>query len=195
MKTIIFSGSPRTDGHTAQMIKLFVDHLGGDVECINAYKDPVSPCIDCRYCWHKKGCSIQDGMQAIYKKIDRADTIVFAFPIYFNGVPGPLKMMIDRLQVYWAGTLRKDKPKELTKNGAMLLVGGAPNFKDQFTGAQHTINRVFKDLNAKNLGAAKLSNSDKDSLKTRKEVKEQIMELAKQIKGIKQNKTDHLTRL
>ena len=56
MKTLVINGSARVKGHTSQMIKLFLDTLGGEYEIIDAYRvENIAPCKDCRYCWHKKG--------------------------------------------------------------------------------------------------------------------------------------------
>ena len=53
--------------------------------------------VDCRYCWHKKGCSIKDGMRDIYQKIEEADNIVLASPMYFHSITGGIKgPLIDR---------------------------------------------------------------------------------------------------
>ncbi|MFW6312128.1 MAG: flavodoxin family protein, partial [Nanoarchaeota archaeon] len=99
------------------MLDFFIEELSGDIEVINAYEENISPCIDCRYCWKNRGCSIKDNMQDIYNKIDEADNIIIASPVYFHTVPGPLKIIIDRCQVYWAGVLRGDKLEVGSKKG------------------------------------------------------------------------------
>lgn len=179
MKTLIFTGSPRKKGHTKEMVDLLIENLEGEVEVIDAYTNKVSPCIDCRYCWHKKGCSIKDGMQEIYAKIEATDNIIFASPVYFHSVTGPLKTMIDRLQIYWAAHVRKDKPEGFLRNGAMLLVGGAPDFENQFLGSEIVLNSLFDDLNTDVLGTITLANSDVDSITTRPNVADDIIALAK----------------
>lgn len=180
MKTLIFFGAARPKGHTKQMVDVLVDNLDGEVEIIDAYRTPVAPCKDCRYCWHKKGCSIKDEMQEIYNKIEEADNIVFASPIYFHSITGPLKTMVDRLQVYWASHVRNDKPEEMLRKGGMILVGGAPPFENQFLGGEIVLKNVFNDLNTENLGIVTLDNSDVDSIETKPEIVNQIIDLAKQ---------------
>jgi len=113
MKTLVITGAARQKGHTNQMVKLFLDTLGGDYDIIDAYRvENVAPCKDCRYCWHKKGCSIKDGMQEIYDKLEAADNIVLASPMYFHSITGKMKALIDRFQVYWAGHVRNDMPEK-----------------------------------------------------------------------------------
>ncbi|MFW5891463.1 MAG: flavodoxin family protein [bacterium] len=82
IKTLIFFGSARKKGNTRSMLDFFIEELSGDIEVINAYEENISPCIDCRYCWKNRGCSIKDNMQDIYNKIDEADNIIIASPVY-----------------------------------------------------------------------------------------------------------------
>ncbi|WP_411679357.1 flavodoxin family protein [Clostridium thailandense] len=181
MKTLIFFGSARKEGNTKEMVNIFIDELQGDVEVIDAYRSTISPCIDCRYCWHKRGCSIKDDMQSIYKKIDEADNIVFASPMYFYNVPSPLKIIIDRLQVYWAGVLRKDRPELGAKKGAILMCGGARPFKNQFIAGEIVLKAVLKDLSAECLGIVTSSYTDKFPVSQNEDIKNLIRDLAKKI--------------
>lgn len=182
MKTLVFFGSARLKGHTKAMVDMFIDQLEGEVEVIDAYRlNEVAPCKDCRYCWHKKGCSIKDGMQDIYEKIEEADNIVLASPMYFHSITGKLKSVIDRLQVYWAGHIRKDMPENFTKKGAILMVGGAPEFENQFLGGELVFKNLLNDLSAECLGQVTLSNSDVDSLESKPEIAKEIVALAQKM--------------
>lgn len=182
MKTLIFFGAARKNGHTKKMVDLFAANLEGDVEIIDCYREKnISPCLDCRYCWKTKGCSVKDDMQEIYNKIETADNIVLASPMYFHSVTGPIKSVIDRLQVYWAGHVRKDMPEKFTRKGAILMVGGAPSFPKQFDGGSIVFNSLLNDLSAENLGTVTLPNSDVDSLETRPDVAQAVVDLAKKM--------------
>ncbi len=182
MKTIIFYGAARKNGHTKQMVDLFCEHLEGEVEIIDCYREKnISPCLDCRYCWKVRGCAVKDDMQEYYKKIDAADNIVMASPMYFHCIPGPMKCIIDRLQVYWAAFLRKDHAEKPTKKGAVLMVGGAPDFKNQFEAGRMVLEGVLGDLEAVCLGNVCLPNSDHDSLQTRPDIAKEIIELAQKM--------------
>ena len=114
MKTLVLFGAARENGQTKALLNAFLEGLEGEVEIIDAYRmKDVAPCKDCRFCWYKKGCSIKDGMQEIYKKYEEADNIVVATPMYFHSVTGELKVLIDRFQLYWAGHVRKDSLNRL----------------------------------------------------------------------------------
>lgn len=181
MKTLVFFGSPRKNGATKAMLDTLLETLGkraGDVEIIDCYKTDVKPCIDCRFCWQHRGCSIKDGMQDIYRKIDAADNIIIAAPVYYHSVPGKMKILIDRLQMYWAGIPRGDKPKTNSKKGAGLLTGGAPSFPNQFLGTEIVLKGVFTALSTDNLGIVTFPNTDKMKLSENEDIKALIKNLA-----------------
>lgn len=184
MKTLIINGAARKDGHTSQMVKLFADTLGGDCTILDAYRmEHISPCKDCRYCWRHKGCIIQDGMQDIYHQLEQANHLVLASPIYFHSVSGMMKILIDRFQVYWAGRVRHDRPEHPVRKGAILMVGGAPSFPDQFLGGELVLKNLLRDLSTECLGEVCLPNSDHDSLETRPDIALQVRQLAEKMKA------------
>lgn len=181
MKTLVIMGAARKNGHTSRMVDLFLENLEGEKEVIDAYRTEVKPCMDCRSCWKNRACVINDGMQDIYKKVEEADNIVLASPMYFHSVTGRMKTLIDRFQVYWAGHVRNDMPDGMLRKGAILLVGGAPSFENQFLGGEIILKNLLKDLSAECLGQVCLPNSDKDSLETRKDIAQQVIALAEKM--------------
>lgn len=62
MKTLIINGSPRKSGDTSELITRLKKQINGEIVEISAYYSKISPCIDCRLCWKKKGCAIKDDM-------------------------------------------------------------------------------------------------------------------------------------
>jgi len=181
MKTLVLFGSARENGHTKDLLNIFLEELEGEVEIIDAYRTSVQPCKDCRFCWHKRGCSIKDGMQEIYKKIDDADNIVLAAPLYFHSVPGPMKVLLDRFQVYWASFVRKDHPEKNMKKGAILMVGGAPTFENQFLASEIVLKGLLKDFAAECMGVIAFPNTDRNSVNGNEEIKAKTRELAKKL--------------
>ncbi|MBQ8884412.1 MAG: flavodoxin family protein, partial [Oscillospiraceae bacterium] len=59
-KTLIFNGSPRSNGDTASLLKILTKNLDGEFKIVNCYKDKISPCVDCRKCREIDGCVIKD---------------------------------------------------------------------------------------------------------------------------------------
>lgn len=68
------------------------------VETLHVAKLNIRPCLGCFSCWSKTPgtCCLHDDMQAIIEKILWADVIIWSFPLYYFGLPGPLKNLIDR---------------------------------------------------------------------------------------------------
>ena len=58
----------------------------------------IKPCRGCFSCWSKTPgkCCIHDDMQEVIEKILWADIVIWSFPLYYFGLPGPLKNLIDR---------------------------------------------------------------------------------------------------
>jgi multimeric flavodoxin WrbA len=125
MKTLIFNGSPRKKGDTISLINKVIDNLTDDYKIINAYECGINPCVDCRYCWKKTGCCIEDEMQEVYEYIKECDNILIASPIYFSELTGALLNIASRLQTYFcARFFRKEEPILKAKKGAVIIVGG-----------------------------------------------------------------------
>ena len=69
-------------------------------------------------------------------------------------------------------------PEHPIKKGAILLVGGAPSFENQFLGGELVFKNLLNDLSAECLGEVCLPNSDVDSLQTRPDIAQQVIDLA-----------------
>ena len=143
MKTLILNGSPKKNGDTTALVNALASHLQGEVRIVTTESD-ISPCVDCRYCWENVGCALQDEMQEIYSYLDDCDNVVFASPIWFATLSGPLLNMTSRIQTVFAASYFQKIPipfKE--KRGAIILVGGQPETKDAPTQTAVSIMRYF----------------------------------------------------
>ena len=176
MKTLIFHGSARKNGHTSKVVNLIADKIPGEIEIIHAYDKLVKPCIACGYCNNVKGCSIKDEMQDYYKKIDDSDNIIVVSPIYCLGAPAPLKLIIDRTQVYWNGKNRGDDEPN-SKKGAYVLIGGSPSFKTQFDGSKPAVKEFLRCTGCKVLAEVFFPNSDRTSIENEREILENLKKL------------------
>jgi multimeric flavodoxin WrbA len=63
-------------------------------------------------------------MSEVYPRLDAADAILVASPVYFATVPAVLKALYDRCQPYWARRYVLHQPVERRRPGALLLTGG-----------------------------------------------------------------------
>jgi multimeric flavodoxin WrbA len=102
MKVIAFNGSPNMEkGTTALILNPFLKGMqeaGADVELFNTIQMKINPCRGEGNCMFKNpgSCFQQDDMNALYSKMN-ADVIVFATPLYWFGVSGTMKNMMDRM--------------------------------------------------------------------------------------------------
>lgn len=125
MKTLIINGSPRKGGDTEALINALTAQLEGEIRTIG-WRDDISPCVDCRWCWENDGCAIRDGMQAVYEYWRECDNVVFASPVWFSSLSGPALNIASRFQMSFIARFRRKIPSPAVKNGVLILVGAQP---------------------------------------------------------------------
>lgn len=99
---LIINGSPRAHGNTEALVDAFIEGAQGaghTTAKMNLRQMNVKPCIGCCKCVEKKGdpCIQKDDMKEIYAAYAKADTLVFAAPMYFWTFPAQLKAALDRI--------------------------------------------------------------------------------------------------
>jgi len=103
MRVLAFNCSPKMDkGNTALILGPFLDGLrdeGAEVELHYTNKLDINPCQGDLSCYLKAPgeCFQDDGMRRLYPRLREADLWVFATPVYWDGVTGPMKNLMDRL--------------------------------------------------------------------------------------------------
>ncbi len=103
MKVLAINASPHRDkGNTALILNPFLDGMrenGAEVEVLYTKTMEIKPCLGCLKCWVKNPgvCVLKDDMDPVLPKIREADVLVFATPLYWDGVSGPMKMFMDRM--------------------------------------------------------------------------------------------------
>ena len=121
MNILIISGSPRKGGNTELLADAFAkgaaEHHHVEIVSVHDYK--VNPCLGCNACFKTNGiCAQKDDMAIIYEKMNQADMLVIASPVYFYGISAQLKVVIDRFHNPIRNTFHINKM-------ALLLVGAA----------------------------------------------------------------------
>ncbi len=103
MKTLAINSSPLKErGNTYVIQSSFVSGLreaGVDVEEIFLNDLNIKPCIGKLNCWVKTPgkCCQKDDMDGLLEKLKRSELWVLASPVYWDGVTGVMKNMLDRL--------------------------------------------------------------------------------------------------
>ena len=109
MNILVINGSPKGEkSNTYRLTKAFLDGMSareernGDplpkIETLETGKLTIRPCLGCFSCWNKTPgeCCIRDDMRMVIEKLLWADVTVWSFPLYYFGLPGQLKNLIDR---------------------------------------------------------------------------------------------------
>lgn len=112
-KIIIVSSTPRKGGNSDRLAEEFAKgaiDAGNSVEKINIRDMDLKFCIGCLSCVNTRKCVLQDGMNELYDRIQNADVLVFATPIYYYEMSGQLKTFLDRLNPLYT---RKNKFKSV----------------------------------------------------------------------------------
>lgn len=103
-KVLAFNGSPRRFGNTSILLQHF--RRGTEINTpffkevlMNELK--LDYCNGCLRCNLIGRCSISgDDWQDISTQILEADVLVFASPVYFHHLAGPMKVLIDRFRSF-----------------------------------------------------------------------------------------------
>lgn len=73
-----------------------MEDAGYKVEIISLMKSEVKGCLGCNACRYGKPCIQKDSFNDIVPKIENADMVVFATPLYFWTISSRLKAFIER---------------------------------------------------------------------------------------------------
>lgn len=152
MKIFGIYGSSRKDGNTDQLLNKALEGAGtsgAEISKIYARDLKMSGCLACGGCDKTGKCVIKDEMQIVYPLLEEADIIFLASPIYFYGVSGQVKLMIDRAQAMWSKRmLEKDvegRKRYDSGKGYLIAVGGTRG-ENLFEGSQLTAKYFFDAL-------------------------------------------------
>jgi multimeric flavodoxin WrbA len=153
MKVIGILGSPRREGNTEilldEALRGASDH-GGLCEKIVLRDLKITPCLEIYKCAEDGVCAIQDDMQPLFPKIVHAERLIIASPVFFYGVTGLAKAMIDRCQSLWAKKYILKLPVSpiVDRQGAFISVG-ATRGKKLFDGVKLTVKYFFDAIDVK----------------------------------------------
>lgn len=97
---VIISSSPRKNGNSDLLCQEFqrgAIESNNNVELISLADKKINYCYGCYKCTETGRCFQKDDLNEIAKKLEKADVIVLATPVYFYSMSGQLKVFIDRL--------------------------------------------------------------------------------------------------
>ncbi len=98
-KVLILSTSLRQNSNSEALATAFAqgaEAAGHEVERISLVGKTIGFCRGCLSCQKTQRCVIHDDADTIAQKMMTADVLVFATPIYYYGMSGQMKTMLDR---------------------------------------------------------------------------------------------------
>ncbi len=160
MLLLAIFGSPRKKGNTDLMMESFLDGAlsaaNTELERIYIRDLRISGCQSCGYCEEHGVCVQQDDMQKVYPLIDAAERIVIASPIYFYGLSGQTKLLVDRSQAtYMRKYKRKAEghpPLTSPNRKGFFLCAGATRGKRLFDCPVLTVRYFFDAIDVEYVG-------------------------------------------
>ena len=102
LKVIAFNSSPKMEGGaTSVVLKPLLEGMkdaGADVELVYLQRLDIRPCLGCFACWLKTpGICVQDDQMAgLLQRIAGSDIVVYATPLYVDGMNAQMKTLLDR---------------------------------------------------------------------------------------------------
>lgn len=131
---LIITGSARVQGNSELLAEAFAKgarEAGHTVNIFQSGQNRMSGCLYCDACWSTgKPCVVEDNFDKLWPLLEQADMLVFCSPLYWYNFSGHIKSAMDRMYAY----SKKDKPRDLKIQEAMLLMCGESWFKKSFDG-------------------------------------------------------------
>jgi len=151
-KVIGLLGSPLSDGNTAKLLDRALkgaEDAGCVVEKILVTNLDFQACEEMLFCKDHDTCIIDDDMQQLYPKFKEMDSLIIATPVMTMGIPGKLKSMMDRFQVFFMAKYMRKKPfiskeRRVERKGLLICISGM-KIPEVFVGAKLTV-RAFFDI-------------------------------------------------
>ena len=98
-KILVISTSPRKGGNSDTLADEFLrgaQEAGNSVEKITLHDKTIGFCRGCLTCQRIGNCVIHDDADPIVQSIKSSEVIAFATPVYYYGLCGQLKTLLDR---------------------------------------------------------------------------------------------------
>lgn len=170
-KVLMLNGSPRANGNTALALREMEEVFranGVEVETVQIGNKDVRGCTACGGCAKRGKCVIDDVVNELIPKLEAADGLVVASPVYYASANATLIACLDRL-FYCA-------PFDLTmKVGASVVCarrGGCSATFDELnkyftiSGMPVASSQYWNSIHGRTLGEAQADEEGKQTMRT-----------------------------
>lgn len=121
---LLLTGSPRKNGNTDLLAQAFAKGAvaaGHNVETFDAGRASINGCKACDTCWSTgHPCTFKDDFRELGPLLEKADTLVFASPLYWYDISAQLKAAIDKFYAY---SVESAQRRMGVKDCALLMCG------------------------------------------------------------------------
>ena len=123
MKVLGVGFSARKDGNSETLL---LEALKGAAECgaetefLSLRGKDIRPCLGCQSCKEAGVCAIKDDMVGIFSKLEEAQGIILASPVYYYSVSGLGKAFLDRTYA-----LKSPRLRLMNKVGGAITVASS----------------------------------------------------------------------
>ena len=182
-RVLIVTSSPRKNGNSTILALKAAEGVtteGGIAEIAAIGNLNIAPCTACDACRANPdaGCIIKDDMQPLYQKIEEADGIIFASPVYWFNMSAQMKLFIDRTYAVHSengyALTGKDVAVILTHEDEDIYVSGGINALSSFKD-------IFAYVKANYVGAVYGSANKAGEIQSNSKVLEKSYNLGKKI--------------
>lgn len=108
-KVLVISSSPRRRGNSDQLADAFIEgaqEAGHIVEKISLHDKQIGFCKGCLGCQKTQHCILRDDMDDILPRMQQAEVIAFASPVYFYSLCGQWKAPRKPWKAGWSALKR-----------------------------------------------------------------------------------------
>lgn len=175
-KVMIISSSLRPNSNSDILAGAFADgarNAGHEAGVIPLRGKDIKFCVGCLECQQTQRCVIHDEADSIVQDMKNMDVLAFAAPIYYYGMPGQLKTLLDRANPLF--------PSDYSFRDIYLLASAAENEDSAFDGAVHGLGGWIKCFKKTRLAGVLRGGGVTDPEEIRK--KPELIELAYQMGG------------
>ena len=187
MKILTILGTPHR-GNTRAIVDLFLNEFKGDnveFEEIILPNDFNSFCMGCANCILKgeDKCPHYDSINPIIEKIEKADLIILATPVFVGSCTGSLKSLLDHLAYMWI--VHRPKESMFKKVGLIITSAGGSGVKPTIKLLKNNlfylgVSKVFNyGVTTMKMGGNYCDYKDKDKIK--KQVKNKVNKIKKSL--------------
>ena len=139
-------GSGRKNSNSKKLLEYALNgarSIGYTCNLIDVLDLNFSGCKACHGCSTSGVCMQSDDLTPLYDRFSLSRGIIIASPVYFYGLPGKLKLMVDRFQCIWEKQNIPGNENNRLRPGGLISIAGSKGNK-VFDGVILTIKYFFQ---------------------------------------------------